>query len=143
MKECVQVYKRQQFFNIYERGTVHREYSGVTVGSGGIGRSAFVSSGMPRRHAVDAQEADPLIGHNINVRPTRVDQDVVERPCQFYGEVAFDDCARDRQHLARVERIVAEGKLEDLRRDCVNDTPTQTEWKGVTRDTEQYEWTKG
>lgn len=82
---------------------------------------------MPRRHAVDAQEADPLIGHEINVRPTRVDRDVVERPRQFYGEVALDDRARDRQHLAGVEGIVAEGKLEDLWRDCANDTAAQTE----------------
>jgi len=75
---------------------------------------------MSRRHAVDAQEADPLIVHDINVRPSRVNRDVVERPRQFYGEVALDDRTRDRQHLAGVERIVAEGKLEDLWHDCVN-----------------------
>lgn len=73
---------------------------------------------MSRRHAVDAQEADPLIVHDINVWPTRVNRDVVECPRQFYGEVTLDDRARDRQHLAGVEGIVAEGKLEDLWRDC-------------------------
>lgn len=104
----------------------------MTVRSGGIGRSTFVSSSMSRRHAVDAQEADPLIDHDINIRPTRVDRHVVERPCQFYGKVALDDCTRDRQHLARVERIVAEGKLKDLWRDCVNDI--QHRRKGVMRD---------
>jgi len=113
------------FLHIYERGTVHREYSSVTVGSGGIGRSTFVSSSMSRRHAVDAQEADPLISHDINVRPTRVDRDVVEGPHQFYGEVALDDRARDRQHLAGVEGIITKGKLKDLWRDCVNDTAAQ------------------
>lgn len=119
-------YKAQYVsFYIYERGTVHREYSGVTVGSGGIGSSTFVSSSMSRRHTVDAQEADSLISHNINIRPTRVDRDVVEGPHQFYREVALDDRARDRQHLAGVERIVAEGKLKDLWRDCVNDTAAQ------------------
>lgn len=97
----------------------------MAVGSGCIGRDAFVSSSMSRRHAVDAQEADPLIGHDINVWTTRVDRDVVERPRQFYGEVTFDDRARDRQHLAGVEGIVTEGKLEDLRRDCANDTQPQ------------------
>lgn len=97
----------------------------MTVGSGGIGRSTFVSSSMPRRYAVDAQEADPLIGHDINVRPTRVDRDVVEGPHQLYGEVTLDDRARDRQHLAGIERIVAEGKLKDLWRDCVNDAAAQ------------------
>lgn len=93
----------------------------MAVGSGCIGRDAFVSPSMSRRHAVDAQEADSLIGHDINVWPTRVDRDVVERPCQFYREVPFDDRTRDRQHLTGVKGIVAEGKLEDLRRDCVND----------------------
>lgn len=94
----------------------------MTVGSGGIGRSAFVSSSMSRRHTVDAQGADPLIGHDINIRPTRVDRDVVERPRQFYGKVALDNRAKNRQHLAGVERTVAEGKLKDLWRDCANDT---------------------
>lgn len=68
----------------------------MAVGAGGIGSDAFVSSSMSRRHTVDAQEADPLIGHDINIQPTRVDQDVVVRPCQFYGEVTFDDRTRDR-----------------------------------------------
>jgi len=113
-----------RFFYIYERDTVHRKYSDVTVGSGSIGRSTFVSSSMSRRHTVDAQEADSLIGHNTNIRPTRVDWDVVEGPHQFYREVTFDDCARNRQHLAGVERIVTEGKLKDLWRDCVNNSGT-------------------
>lgn len=94
----------------------------MTVGSGGIRRDALVSSGMPCRHPVDAQEADPLISYDINVRPARVYRGVVERPGQIHREVAFDDRARDRQHLARVERIVAERELEDLRRDCATDT---------------------
>lgn len=97
---------------------------------------------MPRRYAVDAQEADPLIGHDINVRPTRVDRDVVERPRQFYGEVALDDRTRDRQHLAGVERIVAEGKLKDLWRDCVNDTAAQMEGYNDRQRTRE-KWTKG
>lgn len=91
----------------------------MTVRSGGIGRSTFVSSSMSCRHTVDAQEADPLIIHDINVWPTRVDRDVVERPRQIYGKVAFHNRARDRQHLAGVKGIVAEGKLKDLWRDCV------------------------
>lgn len=94
----------------------------MTVGSGGIRRDALVSSSMPRRNAVDAQEADPLISYDINVRYARVYGGVVKRPRQIHREVAFDDCARERQHLARVQRIVAERELEDLRRDCVNGT---------------------
>lgn len=99
----------------------------MTVRSGGIGRNTFVSSGMSRCHAVDAQEADPFIIHDINVRQTRVDRDVVERPCQIYGKVAFHDRASDRQHLAGVEGSVAEGKLKDLWRDCANDTGDHTD----------------
>lgn len=101
--------------------TVDREDGRVAVGSGGIRRGALVSPSMPRRDAVDAQEADPLISYDINVLPARVYGDVVERPRQIDREVAFHDRARNRQHLPRVERIVAERELEDLWRDCATD----------------------
>lgn len=104
-----------------ERDTVDREDGRVAVGSGGIRRDALVSSCMPRRNAVDAQEADPLISYDINVLPARVYGGVVERPRQIDREVAFHDRARNRQHLPRVERIVAERELEDLWRDCATD----------------------
>lgn len=103
---------------VYKGGTVDREYSGVTVRSSGIGRDALVSSGVPRHHAVDAQEAEPLIGYDINVRSARVYRGVVERPRQGHREVALEDRAGKRQHLAGVEGIVAERELEDLWRDC-------------------------
>lgn len=85
---------------------------------------------MPRRHTVDAQEADPPISYNINVRSARVNRRVVERPRQVHWEVSFDDRARDRQHLARVQGIVAERELEDLWRDCATDTSAR-DTKGV------------
>lgn len=93
----------------------------MTVRSGGIRRDALVSSSMAGSDAVDAQEADPLISQDINVLPARVYRVVVERPRQIDREVAFHDRARNRQHLPRVERIVAERELEDLWRDCAKD----------------------
>lgn len=115
----------------------------MTVGSSGIRRDALVSSSMPRRHTVDAQEADPLINYDINVRSARVYRAVVERPRQIHREVAFDDRARDRQHLAGVERIVAERELEDLWRDCVSDTAAWTKGRGVRNKQSQNGFEEG